>query len=90
MPPRPVGTPVKREQLVSVLEQTKGRGTCRSCGSPLTWYRTYPGDRAMPFDGDPVPRSSHNTESGEVVVTMPAEDCHFRTCPNADQHRRRR
>jgi len=77
------------EQFVRVVAKTKGRGTCRSCGATITWYRTWPNEKAMPFDGEPVARKSEHNERRELVELMSADDVHWRTCPDANTFRKR-
>jgi hypothetical protein len=79
---------VSVEQLVAVVAKTKGAGRCRSCSARITWYRTHPGDKAMPFDGEPVPRRSEHNEQRELIEFIPASDVHWRTCPDADKFRK--
>lgn len=79
----------ERQQLVAVLASTRGTGTCRSCGAAITWYRTHPANKAIPFDGAPVAiRTSHTADTHELVEHVDAADDHFRSCPDAANWRR--
>lgn len=78
-----------RESLVQCFDDTRGRGRCRACEAPLTWYETTAGKR-MPFDGEPVPRGSmHQDSTRRLIVLLSSDDVHWRTCPDADSFRRR-
>ena len=74
---------------------------CRSCGAPIRFVRTVHG-HTHPLDWDPVPhgewtlttdpkgaevmlRATHLTSKEADLYTS-----HFATCPDADQHRRKR
>lgn len=80
-------------------------GRCRSCEAPIVWAVTAAG-RAMPLDPDPTPDgnvvSDGRDEQGRVQVIVFAKPAdvpadrplryasHFVSCPDADQHRRKR
>jgi hypothetical protein len=82
---------VNGEQLVRVIADSKGRGTCRSCQAPITWYRTHPNGKALPFDGDPVPRKSEHATTGAgapLILFLSADDSHWVRCPQAKEWKR--
>jgi len=56
---------------------------CKSCRARIIWLRTQAG-KNMPVDADSV-----NPEDDEFEVAK-GHISHFSTCPNSDQHRRRR
>ena len=76
---------------------------CRSCGEEIIWIKMKSG-KAMPCDVKPIPY--RETFSGGMKLVTPAGDVisgnydgtsdnfayisHFATCPNADQHRRKK
>ena len=75
---------------------------CRSCHEPIRWVKTRK-KKNMPIDDqeDPEGRFVINGETEEGVPTVgylgedeakvysgPRYQSHFKTCPNADQHRR--
>jgi hypothetical protein len=75
---------------------------CTTCKAPILWAITS-GGHPMPIDVDPVADGNLRLEHGagempHVVVVPPSRRdpseslyvAHFRTCPYADQHRRRR
>jgi hypothetical protein len=74
---------------------------CRSCKAPIRWAITV-GGHLMPIDPVPVAdgnlRLEHRPGLPRVTVIPPsvrqADEllyvAHFRTCPYASQHRRRR
>lgn len=55
---------------------------CRSCHAQIIWFKT-PAGKNMPIDADSV--EPHDDE-----LDLAKHVSHFRTCPNADQHRRSR
>jgi hypothetical protein len=59
----------------------KGR---TGCGASLIFYRTYPGEKRMPFDGEP--RIKEGTEvnmgDGGIVAAVYSDNVHFATCPH--------
>ena len=80
----------------------EGEGKCRSCGALILWVKLLPNLKPTPLD--PVPVADGNVERrkgrqsstwyGKVIPkgeqSGPLYVVHFRTCPNADQHRRPR
>lgn len=70
--------------------------SCRSCQRPIIWAKTVSG-KNMPLDPKPVldgnvellDNVAHVIAARDVGNTMRFVS-HFRTCPNADQHRRKR
>ena len=76
---------------------------CRSCGEEIIWIKMTSG-KAMPCDVKPIPY--RESFSGGMKLVTPAGDVisgnydgtsdnfayisHFATCPNADQHRRKK
>lgn len=79
---------------------------CKSCGAPIIWIKTFSGKAmpvdagGIDFFADPEGKELFVTDGGAVVHGVRAEEgaehthrgyiSHFATCPNADQHRRRR
>lgn len=53
------------------------------CGAGIVFYRTYPNDKRMPFDGAPdvVPNTEATLGDGAVVAWVFTENTHFATCP---------
>lgn len=78
------------EQLVRVIGKTRGMMTsCRSCGAPITWFRTFPNNKAMPFNQDPVAlKTEHDNEYG-TIECIPASESHFSTCPQSKKWSRK-
>ena len=79
---------------------------CRSCGAEIIWIKTFSGKKMpvdaaiVNFFPDPEGKELFVMENGAVVHGIkalpgevhyyPGHISHFATCPNADQHRRRR
>lgn len=74
-------------------------GRCRSCRKPVLWAITQKGAR-IPVDPEPVPNGNielRDDGNGEIRSTTVKPDpsvrkyvAHFATCPNANNHRRKR
>jgi hypothetical protein len=63
---------------------------CRSCKAPIIWAKTQ-GGKLMPLDSLPQQRYVlEEREEGTVAIYRPVFVSHFATCPNADQHRRKK
>lgn len=79
--------------ILRIYQDTKGLGTCRSCGAPVEWAELTSGKR-MPFN---PPIVAVRTQSGllegdsRVVehVDTTITTSHFATCPDAKDWRRR-
>jgi hypothetical protein len=68
--------------------------TCRSCGAEIIWAETITGSR-IPVDatmGATVFTLRPGAMSGmpPVFVAVKPYTSHFATCPNADEHRKKR
>ncbi len=76
---------------IAIYQDSKGRGTCRSCGAAIEWAETIRGKR-MPFDAPiVVVRSQGSPLEARVVefVDTTVTPSHFATCPQAKDWRRR-
>lgn len=77
---------------IAIYADSRGKGTCRSCGAPIEWAETVRGKR-MPFDGEIVAvRTEGSPIRGRVVeyVDTAITASHFETCPDAQDWRRRK
>ena len=78
--------------ILKIYQDTKGPGTCRSCGAAVEWAQLVTGKR-MPFDPPIIVlRTLGNllaleriVEEVDSTVTL----SHFATCPDAKEWRRR-
>lgn len=65
---------------------------CRSCHAPVVWVKTDAG-RLMPLDARPLVVFKVD-EKGDppraFIFSESVFQSHFVTCPNADQHRKKR
>ncbi len=61
---------------------------CSSCGADILWAVTPTGNR-MPLDPEPSKRVVLGRKTGQAHV-MDTYVPHFSTCPDADEHRRKR
>jgi hypothetical protein len=77
---------------LTIYQDSRGSGTCRSCGAPITWAELTSGKR-MPFDGELVTvRTQGSLLTSDRIVEVVDTDItpsHFQTCPQAQQWRRR-
>jgi hypothetical protein len=76
--------PVNTSKTLEVLADTRGRATCRGtqCRARITWYEVAETGKKMPFTGDPVALSSRHDSAGRLILALPFEDSHWRTCPD--------
>lgn len=74
-----------------IYADSKGRGTCRSCGAEIEWAELDSGKR-MPFDPPLVVAMVQGTllPGGRVIELVdPKTSPHWATCPDAEKWRRR-
>lgn len=82
---------IRQQPPVLVRLHTKAQSVCRSCGAPLTWYRTLEHNKGMPFDGDPEPLAIDTAvRDGMTIAQFPAAAVHWRTCPQASTWRKKK
>jgi hypothetical protein len=79
--------------VIQIYADSKGRGTCRSCGADVEWAETIRGKR-MPFNPPIVAMRSQGSileGDGRVIedVDTTVTASHFATCPDADKWRRK-
>lgn len=73
---------------ITVYQDSRTRGRCRSCGAPIEWARVVGTDKAIPLNvGGVVLRSQHSLIDGRVVELV--DNTHFATCPDAAAWRRK-
>ncbi len=79
--------------ILSIYQDSKGPGTCRSCGQRIEWAELTSGKR-HPFDAPIVPvRTQGALLAGERVtehVDTSVSTSHFATCPDAAKWRQRK
>lgn len=65
--------------------------SCRSCGAPIVFAKTAAG-RLMPIDALEVSGFAVDvtTDPPTLIEQVKVHQSHFATCPNADQHRKKR
>lgn len=74
---------------IAIYQDSKGRGTCRSCGAAIVWAETVRGKR-MPLDAEYlVLRTQGSPIEGRVVEYVDSASSHFSTCPQAKSWSRR-
>jgi hypothetical protein len=73
---------------ISVYADTRGSGTCRDCGRPITWYMVVGSLRKMPFDKGPVALRTAHDASHRLIEVLDLADSHQATCPEAERRRR--
>ena len=62
---------------------------CRSCDAAIVWMKTAAG-KNMPVDADSVKHAQLIWKDRKPQFDKRYHISHFSTCPNANQHRRRR
>ena len=79
------------QQLLLVYAASRFSAACKSCGRPMTMVQLVGSRKWMPFDADPVAiKTSQDPDTHKLIEHLDAADVHFRTCPQADTHRRTR
>lgn len=78
---------------IEIYADSRGQGTCRSCGAALEWAEVVASGRRMPFDGPLVAVRTQGDLLGggrviEVVDTT-VTPTHWERCPQAKDWRRR-
>jgi hypothetical protein len=76
---------------LTIYQDSRGPGTCRSCGAAIEWAELTTGRRA-PFDRIlPVREQSPLFIGGRVIEELDTatSPTHFETCPDAADWRRR-
>lgn len=63
--------------------------SCRTCHAAIVWMTTTTG-KNIPVDAGSVDEAGLSFDGGKPVFDPCAHVAHFVTCPDADQHRRRR
>jgi hypothetical protein len=77
---------------IKIFRDSKGAGTCRSCGERITWAETIAGKK-IPLDGREIVAiaTEGNPIQGRVIEVLDTDitKVHFETCPEAKNWRRR-
>jgi hypothetical protein len=78
--------------ILKIYQDSRSKGTCRSCGAPIEWAELTSGKR-HPFN---VPIVSTRTQGSMLAGERTIEDVdtavsssHFQTCPQSKTWRRR-
>jgi hypothetical protein len=77
--------------ILKIYQDSKGPGTCRSCGAAIVWAELASGKR-HPFDRPIVPvRTQGAIIGGRVVeeVDTSVSSTHFQTCPQGREWSKR-
>jgi hypothetical protein len=77
--------------ILRLYQDSRGAGTCRSCGQAIEWAELISGKRA-PFDRIiPVQTQAGVLEGARVIedVDTAVSTSHFATCPDAKQWRKK-
>lgn len=63
--------------------------TCRSCGAKIRWVTSVSSGKQLPLDEESKKRFIIQGNAGQECVLVPTFVCHFTTCPNAPDHKKR-
>lgn len=77
--------------ILQIYQDSRGKGTCRSCGARVEWAELTSGKR-HPFDGEIMPTQTQGSIlTGRVIELVDTDitPSHFQTCPDAKVWRRR-
>lgn len=75
------------ERVLKVFDDTKGHGSCRSCGRAIWWFELVSGKR-HPFVTDVYLRTEH--VDGRLVGHIAQSDSHFADCPQSQSWSRKK
>lgn len=76
------------QDAICETNEEKGR---TGCGAALRFYLTYPNEKRMPFDGEPlIVGDAVQLGNGGVVASVENRNVHFSTCPHARENDARR
>lgn len=79
------------EQLIRLYRDVASPAWCRSCKADIVWMETAPAGRMMPMNAGAVAQGSEFDEATRRTVAFyRAADSHFVTCPNSEEHRKKR
>lgn len=76
--------------ILTIYEDSRAPGTCRSCGAPIEWAELVSGKR-HPFDAPIRPLRTQPSMAGTRVtqdVDTAVSSTHFATCPQGPAWRR--
>lgn len=78
--------------ILKIFQDSKGPGTCRSCGAAIEWAELVSGKR-HPFDAPIVAVRTQGSvlDSGRVIedVDTSVSTTHFASCPQSKQWSKR-
>lgn len=73
---------------IRVIKRTRRNATCTRCSAIITWFRTFPRERWIAFEADPVAlRTVPNIIAGEMLEELDRADMHMNHCQGAIGHR---
>lgn len=78
---------------IEIWADTRGGGTCRSCGAPVEWAMLVKSSKKMPFDAPIVAvLTKHDPATHRVIETIDSAvtTSHFASCPDRDKWRKDR
>jgi hypothetical protein len=79
--------------ILQIFQDSRGKGSCRSCGAPIEWAELVASGKRMPFDAPIVALKTHGNTLGGARIVEDVDTTvtlsHFATCPNAKTWRRR-
>lgn len=79
--------------ILKIYDDSRGPGTCRSCGAAIVWATLITGKR-MPFDAPlQIARLHPASGAGERAIADVDSELsfsHFATCPDAERWRKGR
>ena len=73
---------------IAIYADSRGFGTCRSCGARLEWAISADTSKRMPFNPPIVLVPTLIADAAVVHIDMDKTHSHFATCPQATSWRR--
>lgn len=75
-------------RTIEVFSDSVGRAECRSCRAAISWAEIVKSGKKMCFDGEIVALRTFHNEDHRLVLVVAFDTNHWRTCPNAKDHKR--
>jgi hypothetical protein len=70
------------ERTIRIIAKTRTPlQQCRSCPAMISFARTFPNEKSIPLDGEPVALKTEHDPTHGTIDHIAASGTHFATCP---------